>query len=72
MTLHGNHRTISTGAWKSRTQREIPTFPQADHSLLTKKKKKKKKKRTKDGATRRHINRPLVSRSLGHMADRQE
>ena len=28
----GNHRTISTGAWKSRTEREIPTFPQADPS----------------------------------------
>ena len=25
---HGNHRTISTAAWKSRTDREIPTFPQ--------------------------------------------
>jgi hypothetical protein len=25
---HGNHRTISTGPWKSRTEREIPTFPQ--------------------------------------------
>ena len=24
----GNHKTISTGAWKSRTEREIPTFPQ--------------------------------------------
>ena len=24
----GNHRTISTAAWKSRTAREIPTFPQ--------------------------------------------
>jgi hypothetical protein len=28
-------------------------------------------RRTKDGATRRHINWPLVSRSLGHTADRQ-
>jgi hypothetical protein len=27
----GNHRPISTAAWKSRTEREIPTFPQADH-----------------------------------------
>jgi hypothetical protein len=26
---HGTHRTIPTGAWKSRTEREIPTFPQA-------------------------------------------
>ena len=26
---YGNHRTISTGPWKSRTEREIPTFPQA-------------------------------------------
>ena len=32
----------------------------------------KVEERTSDGATRRHINRPLVSRSLGHMADRQE
>jgi hypothetical protein len=29
MTAYGNHRTISTGTWKSRTAREIPTFPQA-------------------------------------------
>ncbi len=27
---HGNHRTISTGAWESRTDREIPTLPQAN------------------------------------------
>jgi len=27
---------------------------------------------TNDGATRRYINRPLVRRSLGHTADRQE
>jgi len=33
---------------------------------------KREERKTKDGATRRHINRPLVSRSLGHMADRQE
>jgi hypothetical protein len=26
---YGNHRTISTRPWKSRTEREIPTFPQA-------------------------------------------
>jgi hypothetical protein len=26
----GNHKTISTGPWKSRTEREIPTFPQAN------------------------------------------
>ena len=25
----GNHKPISTAAWKSRTAREIPTFPQA-------------------------------------------
>ena len=25
---YGNHRTVSTGTWKSRTEREIPTFPQ--------------------------------------------
>jgi hypothetical protein len=25
---YGNQKTISTGAWKSRTEREIPTFPQ--------------------------------------------
>ena len=25
----GNHRPISTAAWKSREEREIPTFPQA-------------------------------------------
>jgi hypothetical protein len=25
----GNHKSISTAAWKSRTEREIPTFPQA-------------------------------------------
>jgi hypothetical protein len=24
----GNHRTVSTAPWKSRTAREIPTFPQ--------------------------------------------
>jgi hypothetical protein len=34
MTLRGNHKTISTGAWKSRTEREIPTFPQARISLF--------------------------------------
>jgi len=28
--------------------------------------------KSKDGATRSHINRPLVSRSLGHTADRQK
>jgi hypothetical protein len=27
----GNHRTISTGPWKSRTDREISTFPQPSH-----------------------------------------
>ena len=26
----GNHRPVSTAPWKSRTEREIPTFPQAD------------------------------------------
>jgi hypothetical protein len=31
---YGNHKTISTGAWKSRTEREIPTFPQADSPFL--------------------------------------
>ena len=25
---YGNHRTVSTAPWKSRTEREIPTFPQ--------------------------------------------
>ena len=25
---YGNHRTVSTAPWKSRTTREIPTFPQ--------------------------------------------
>ena len=25
---YGNHKTISTGLWKSRTEREISTFPQ--------------------------------------------
>ena len=29
MTPYGNPRTVSTGTWKSRTEREIPTFPQA-------------------------------------------
>src|SRR3990167_6381154 len=27
-------KRFSTGAWKSRTEREIPTFPQADSFLL--------------------------------------
>ena len=27
---HGNHKPVSTAPWKSRTDREIPTFPQAD------------------------------------------
>jgi hypothetical protein len=31
---HGNHKTISTGAWKSRAEREIPTFPQAASSCF--------------------------------------
>lgn len=30
----GNHKTISTGPWKSRTKREISTFPQADCILV--------------------------------------
>ena len=30
---YGTLRTISTGPWKSRTEREIPTFPQADSSF---------------------------------------
>ena len=25
---YGNHRTVSTAPWKSRKEREIPTFPQ--------------------------------------------
>ena len=25
---YGNHKTVSTAPWKSRTEREIPTFPQ--------------------------------------------
>src|SRR5580700_2116925 len=25
---HGNHKTVSTGLWKSRQEREIPTFAQ--------------------------------------------
>ena len=29
---YGNHKTISTAAWKSRREREIPTFPQAASS----------------------------------------
>jgi putative transposase len=44
----------------------FPQFPQADHFLG------EDESRAKDGATRPHINRPLVSRSLGHTADRQE
>ena len=28
MTSCGNHTTVSTGTWKSRPEREIPTFPQ--------------------------------------------
>ena len=35
-----NHKTISTGPWKSRTEREIPTFPQADSAWFRRKKTK--------------------------------
>jgi hypothetical protein len=28
MTAHGNPKSVSTGLWKSRTEREIPTFAQ--------------------------------------------
>ena len=31
---YGNHKPISTGPWKSRTEREIPTFPQAIFLLV--------------------------------------
>ena len=31
---YGNHKTISTRPWKSRREREIPTFPQADPSFF--------------------------------------
>jgi hypothetical protein len=37
---YGNQKTISTGAWKSRTEREIPTFPQLMPLVLIQKKKK--------------------------------
>jgi hypothetical protein len=46
-------------------------FPHS-HKPITLTDKEDEERRTKTGATRRHINRPLVSRSLGHMADRQE
>jgi hypothetical protein len=31
---HGNHKTVSTGLWKSRKEREIPTFAQPRLVLL--------------------------------------
>jgi hypothetical protein len=41
---YGNHKTISTGLWKSRTEREIPTFPQP--ILIAFEKKKDQEART--------------------------
>ena len=41
---YGNHRTVSTAPWKSRTPREIPTFPQP--IIFVSHKKKTKTKRT--------------------------
>jgi len=41
---YGNHRTVSTAPWKSRTEREIPTFPQPIIFGL-------KKMTTKEGVT---------------------
>jgi len=29
----GNHKPVSTAPWKSREEREIPTFPRADSCL---------------------------------------
>ena len=43
----GNHKSVPTGTWKSRTDREIPTFPQLTVPLLKEEKKKKKKSREK-------------------------
>ena len=37
----GNHRTVSTAPWKSRTEREIPTFPQPIISVSQEEPKKK-------------------------------
>ena len=54
----GNHRTISTAAWKSRTEREIPTFPQAAFRFEEENKQKTK--------TEPAINRWTPDRRLGH------
>src|SRR5712691_10678833 len=37
---YGNHRTVSTAPWKSRTRREIPTFPQPIIFGLTRKRER--------------------------------
>ncbi len=44
---HGNHRPVSTAPWKSRTDREISTFPQADSCWYS-----ERKNGTKDAVTR--------------------
>src|SRR2546422_6762342 len=45
MTPYGNHKTVSTGTWKSRTEREIPTFPQP---ILVRLKREKNKSTNND------------------------
>src|SRR5436309_1707522 len=42
---YGHHRTMSTAAWKSRTEREIPTFPQPTLCFFEKKKRTHEKRR---------------------------
>ena len=65
MRSYGNHKTISTGPWKSRTEREIPTFPQADSTWLL------RRSRTK----LRRMNRPqsgsLSERRTGLLSERR-
>ena len=60
-----NHKTISTGPWKSRTEREILTFPQADSLWFTEKAKEKERK----------MNRPqsgsLFERCTGLLSERR-
>src|SRR5713226_6977753 len=42
---HGNHKTVSTGRWKSRKEREIPTFAQPLFVLLKREEQKTREQR---------------------------
>ena len=53
----GKQKALSTATWKSRTEREIPTFPQADHRGRSDEEDDEQETKGTDGNTRQRLDR---------------